>query len=425
MGAALGTRREDRKRMNKPTCWLGLAGALVAGGCLAAEDTTSSNQGLTFEEFKATAKVDAERGFYIIDGDWVVRDDKELYEIWSRMIEGGLAVYNEGGVDHKWNDTQKMQLTYCISNAFNANKQTVITAMQGAAEGGWEMFAQVDFTYVAAQDGNCTNANNAVMFNVVPVNSGGQYLAAAFFPNYSRVDRVLNIDNSAFNGGAGNIPLRNIMAHELGHALGFRHEHTRPEAAAGGCIEDNSFRGLTPYDSASVMHYPQCGGTSTDLSFTTLDQQGVIALYGARQGGGNQPPMNQINYPTPNAMVPPSFTVLAQIVDTDIQQVDLYIDGTLRDTATAAPWEFDVVNLSVGAHNLEIRATDVAQQTTTASVSFTVTSGGGNNPPPPGGGGNNPDNPDYVTGGCSTGSPDGSLLVVLGLGLALMIRRRR
>jgi hypothetical protein len=69
------------------------------------------------------------------------------------------------------------------------------------------------------------------------------------------------------------------ITHELGHTLGFRHEHTRPEA--GTCFEDNNWRPLTPYDSASIMHYPQCNGTSSNLSMTASDRQGIVALYGS------------------------------------------------------------------------------------------------------------------------------------------------
>ena len=69
-----------------------------------------------------------------------------------------------------------------------------------------------------------------------------------------------------------------MLRHELGHTLGFRHEHTRPEA--GTCFEDTSWRALTAYDSASVMHYPQCNGTQKgDLVLTSLDNQGASSLY--------------------------------------------------------------------------------------------------------------------------------------------------
>ena len=69
------------------------------------------------------------------------------------------------------------------------------------------------------------------------------------------------VDDSIWTSGSWTPT--NILGHELGHTLGFRHEHTRPES--GTCFEDNNWRPLTPYDSASIMHYPQCNGTSDDL----------------------------------------------------------------------------------------------------------------------------------------------------------------
>ena len=104
-----------------------------------------------------------------------------------------------------------------------------------------------------------------------------QYIARAFFPSTPKRSRNVLVDDSIWTSGSWTPT--NILGHELGHTLGFRHEHTRPES--GTCFEDNNWRPLTPYDSASIMHYPQCNGSSDDLSFTSTDGNGVRALYGS------------------------------------------------------------------------------------------------------------------------------------------------
>ena len=99
----------------------------------------------------------------------------------------------------------------------------------------------------------------------------------------------MEIDTSAFSSTLPS--LTGVLRHELGHTLGFRHEQTRPEA--GACFEDNSWRALTPYDSASVMHYPQCNGTGDwSLSLTARDIAGARLVYGAPVvvGSSNPPP---------------------------------------------------------------------------------------------------------------------------------------
>jgi len=126
------------------------------------------------------------------------------------------------------------------------------------------------------------------MFDVNPVNAGGSYIARSFFPNNARSSRNVLIDGSGFTLSAPTT-LRGVLRHELGHTIGFRHEHTRPEA--GTCFEDNNWRPLTPYDSASVMHYPQCNGTGDwSLSLTQLDIQVAQSIYGPGSGGGGNPP---------------------------------------------------------------------------------------------------------------------------------------
>jgi serine protease len=263
-----------------------VAAAWQLGGCMVGEDSppnTSTNQGLSWEEFQAdTYKEDFEGGHYIVNGDIAIPNDKQLYEFWEEMQQGALIVNRRGGADDKWSDTQKLNLTYCISNNFGNNKTRMVNAMN-AATAKWKSLANVNFIHVTAQDANCTASNTNVLFDVRQV-SGQSYLARAFFPSSSRASRNILVDTSSF----GNIgwPLDNIIGHELGHVLGFRHEHTRPEA--GKCFEDNNWRPLTPYDSASIMHYPQCNGTSNNLNWTQRDADGIKSLYGAP--GGQPPP---------------------------------------------------------------------------------------------------------------------------------------
>jgi hypothetical protein len=402
-------------------------------GCVDREPETSSTLGMSFEEFKARTFVEPGTGLYIVDWDTPVRGDDGLYKLWEATQQGALAVYNIGGQDIVWSAAQRKALTYCVGATFGANKQLVIDAMKAASDLGWEKFADVNFVYVPAQDANCTAANANVMFDVNQVNSGGTYLARSFFPNTLRADRNVLIDPNSFNPAqTGNIPLANILGHELGHTIGFRHEHIRPEANATTCVEDADFRGLTAYDKGSVMHYPQCNGiAASTLAFTALDRTGVVALYGAPVA--NVSPMTMINAPVNGSTQPQNFDVAASIVDSDLVKAELSMDGTLVQSLTAAPFTFHVANAAVGAHQLQVTATDSANQTTVTMVSVTVakgtgTGGGTGTGTGPGAGtGTGDDGSDGsadISGGCQAGGGGAGLGFALGL-LGLVVRRRR
>jgi serine protease len=262
---------------------LGAAGCAVGGSA----DELSSTANVSFEEFRAlTYHEDFEGGVYIVDGDTPVIDDKALYEFWESQQQGALIVNRVGQSDDRWSDAQKTNLTYCISNNFNSWKPSVVDAMKRATETiGWETMANVNFTYVPAQDANCTTSNPNVVFAVKMV-SGQPYLARAFFPSTPKSARDVLVDTSSF--GDTGWSLASVLGHELGHVLGFRHEHTRPEA--GTCFEDTKWRPLTPYDNKSIMHYPQCNGGTNALAWSAQDKVGATALYGAPGGGTTTPP---------------------------------------------------------------------------------------------------------------------------------------
>jgi len=106
-------------------------------------------------------------------------------------------------------------------------------------------------------------------------------IAYAFFPGDSPREVVLLATfNSQFNKVS-------VLAHELGHLLGFRHEHIWI-----GLTEETTegAQKVTRYDKNSIMHYKKIfddedRGIITKLS--TLDKTGARVIYGDPLGAGS------------------------------------------------------------------------------------------------------------------------------------------
>ncbi len=233
-----------------------------------------------FEAFEARTWREPRTGRYIVDGDMPIATREELRKFYEKHVRGGaLIIHQEDMVDERWSDAQKLKLTYCVSTDFGPHYDLVVGAMAAAAA-DWESAAGINFRHLPSEDGACGANNPNVIFDVSPM-SDGPYLALAFYPSDPREWRNILVHSSSFQD-LWPYTLTGIMRHELGHALGFRHEHTHLEAdPEADCFENFSWRALTPYDSASVMHYPQCKGSNRgDLVLTAYDQQGVASVYG-------------------------------------------------------------------------------------------------------------------------------------------------
>lgn len=233
-----------------------------------------------WEEFRATVhREDFEHGVFIVDGDIPISDETELrkyYDTYVAQVDQSLTVRNVMGADILWQRGNRFNLTYCISNGFGTRKATVVSEMRAATQ-SWSALLGVGFRYVPEEDFRCDALNTNVLFDVSP-SSSSSYFARAFFPDDPRSERRLLITNEAFTTTSGGRDFQGILRHELGHTLGFRHEHIWVACTGESTSEA---RKVTEYDEFSVMHYPQCRTTKAGgYRQTETDYRGSISLYG-------------------------------------------------------------------------------------------------------------------------------------------------
>jgi hypothetical protein len=240
----------------------------------------------TFEEFKAGLPKEGDK--YLVNGDIGISDEKALREFFNlvqnppSLEQGRLGRYGSKGL---WSSAMRKNLTYCVSTKFGDRHSRVVAGML-SAERAWESVADVNFVHLAQHDARCNNANDDVVFDVVPTDSREKFYAIAFFPYEPRKDRTVKIFNRSFAVPPDDLPqLEGILRHELGHVLGFRHEFVHPDA--GICTDESraDFEKITPFDPFSVMNYPKCNvRLGHGFELTDKDRSGAACQYGPANG---------------------------------------------------------------------------------------------------------------------------------------------
>lgn len=223
------------------------------------------------------ASLPKDHEFFIVEGDLLMTTEEALAYLVARassevrVTSTELIVNRVAGEDDYYSGAASRLLTYFIeTDGFTpAEVQIVVGALEAATADWQNACPECGISFVRA-----TSPNN-VNFKVRRWDVQGAYIAASFFPHNSDERRYLNIDPSFFTTS---FDKAGVFRHELGHVLGYRHEHIR---GVPGCFtEDNQWRPLTEYDPHSVMHYFCGGGGSMLLKLTSVDITGHKALYG-------------------------------------------------------------------------------------------------------------------------------------------------
>jgi hypothetical protein len=294
-------------------------GGLLAWGMAGAEDEKTAAAKALAANPELRKKLDTEayrqlkeklprvkhndKTYYFAEGDLRLDDDELLFYAENRVNQvekfaraqlpgmpspgptpGGLILHVVNGKIMRWSPGST--LTYCVlEKTFggNAKEYKAVVENMTAATREWTKTCNIKFNHDSKKDRSAPGLKPpaGVTFTVrkvVPGPGEDAPIASAFFPGDPLSERHLLVFPDYFTTTFDKV---GVLRHELGHVLGFRHEHIRSEAPAacqgeplGGAIK------ATAYDPRSVMHY-FCGGRGTrELKISVLDRKGARLVYG-------------------------------------------------------------------------------------------------------------------------------------------------
>ncbi len=229
-----------------------------------------------------TIDIDIDSGDYELVGDVYLhasqRADWDAFVVPDQARTDELTAMTVGGLVARWKPERV--LTYAVERATfldDLSYATAVAHLEGATR-AWMDTCGVRFEHLAAHD-TAADAAQHTVFTVRHQKLPRGQLAAAFFPGDQQTRRHLFIDPRWFTTS---FTREGILRHELGHILGFRHEHIRLAAAAAalGIETTDDSHDLTAYDGLSVMHYVNNQYGNKQLVISELDRLGAQRVYG-------------------------------------------------------------------------------------------------------------------------------------------------
>jgi len=225
------------------------------------------------------------RTYHIIEGDLLVGEERARAALRYHAQgvapppkkPGELLIMTDERERPVFWPRENRQLTYAVHRASFSNPdsyQAVIEAMREAAQ-EWEHKCRTcGLTIRHRPEFDDAPRLDQVTFIVTFTPNATEFIAAAFFPNDPEHRRYLLIAPSFFTTSYTKV---GVLRHELGHVLGYRHEHIQGVPGCGQ--EDNQWKRVTDYDGKSVMHYFCGGGGTMELTISDLDEAGHAETY--------------------------------------------------------------------------------------------------------------------------------------------------
>ncbi|MDC0667178.1 FG-GAP-like repeat-containing protein [Nannocystis radixulma] len=229
-------------------------------------------------------------GDLVLEGDILLSSGHVLQDM-SEEASYRSAVKCRGTLDRAWDVGRKRDLSYCLGEFADATlrARTREALVYGAAQ--WERASGVNFIHRAELDGTPECAAPEQVAFTVRQGSGAECgergcpLGSASFPPGEPEEEGARLLIWPDALASDMYSPEMVVLHELGHLLGFVHEHSRFEQSREICIDAASteFRGLTYPDPSSVMGDARCPGISAESSQGRLsrgDRLGAAILYG-------------------------------------------------------------------------------------------------------------------------------------------------